>query len=91
MGWHFEGSWGAKAPKIRWWKGAIVLRLGVHPSIAGGMGFPRSPEMDRVSFSHSEHLPGSSKGLPFLPAQASGEVLGEIVLPFLFTTFSPLF
>lgn len=49
----------------------------MHPSIAGGMGFPRSPEMDGVSFSHSEHHPGSSKGLPFLPAQASGEVLGE--------------
>ena len=49
----------------------------MHPSIAGGMGFPGSPEMDGVSFSNSEHLPGSCRGLPWLPAQASGEVLGE--------------
>lgn len=66
----------AKAPGIRWWKGTVVLSLGVHPSIAGGMGFPRGPEMDRISFSHSKHLPGSSEGL-FLPTQAGGEALGD--------------
>lgn len=64
-------------PRSRWWKGAIILRVGVHPSTPAGVGSPRSPEIDVISLSRPEHLPGSSRGLPPLPAQAGGEVLGE--------------